>query len=387
MPLKIEITPSLGMVPAAEWNALAGANPFTQHHFLHLLQETACATPDTGWTPCHVLLREQGMLQGVVAAYLKTHSRGEFVFDQSWAQAYQQHGLDYYPKLVVAVPFTPVAGPRLLARNPGYRPVLIQALMALAEQAQASSIHVLFPAEEDLAALKEAGFMVRESVQFHWRNAVDAAGAGYANMDAFLATMAQEKRKKFKQDRKKIQAAGISFSWLEGNALDAQALQFFYHCYQNTYDRHWGKPYLSLEFFIRLHQSAPDTLMLVLAHREGVPVACALNVRGQNVLYGRYWGWTEPVPGLHFETCYGQAIAYCIDRGLALFEGGAQGEHKMSRGLLPVKTFSAHWVADRRFAKAIADFLAHETQAVGSYIEVLGQSSPFKRKSHPVTPD
>ena len=373
MPFDIEITASLSAVSAAQWNLLAGDDPFTQHGFLQLLQDTDCAVPDTGWTPCHVLLREQGALQAAAPAYLKTHSRGEFVFDQSWAQAYHQHGLDYYPKLVVAAPFTPVAGPRLLAGNPAYRPILIQALLALAKQAQASSIHVLFPAEEDLAALKEAGFMVRESVQFHWRN------AGYADMDAFLATMAQEKRKKFNQDRKKIQAAGLSFSWLEGEALDEDALQFFYRCYQNTYDRHWGKPYLSLDFFRRWHQSAPHTLMRVLAHREGVPVACALNVRGQNVLYGRYWGCTEPVPGLHFETCYGQAIAYCIDRGLALFEGGAQGEHKMSRGLLPVKTFSAHWVADRRFASAIADFLERETQAVGDYIEVLGQSSPFKR--------
>jgi uncharacterized protein len=374
MPLKIEIAPSLGVVPAAEWNALAGANPFTQHHFLQLLQETACATPNTGWMPCHVLLREQGVLQGAVAAYLKTHSRGEFVFDQAWAQAYQQHGLDYYPKLVVSVPFTPVAGPRLLASKPAHQALLIQALMALAQQAQASSIHVLFPAEQDLAALQEAGFMVREAVQFHWRN------ANYADMDAFLATMAQEKRKKFKQDRKKVQAAGITFSWLEGEAIHPEMLQFFYRCYQNTYERHWGKPYLSLEFFLRWHQQAPDALMLVLAQRQGVPVACALNVRGADVLYGRYWGCIEQVPGLHFETCYAQSIAYCIERGLQWFEGGAQGEHKMSRGLLPVKTFSAHWVADARFAKAIAEFLQRETQAVENYVEVLEQSSPFKRQ-------
>jgi uncharacterized protein len=375
MPLKIEIAPSLGVVPAAEWNALAGANPFTQHHFLQLLQETACAAPNTGWTPCHVLLREQGVLQGAVAAYLKTHSRGEFVFDQAWAQAYQQHGLDYYPKLVVSVPFTPVAGPRLLASKPAHQALLIQALMALAQQAQASSIHVLFPAEQDLAALQEAGFMVREAVQFHWRN------ANYADMDAFLATMAQEKRKKFKQDRKKVQAAGITFSWLEGDAIHPEMLQFFYRCYQNTYERHWGKPYLSLEFFLRWHQQAPDALMLVLAQRQGVPVACALNVRGaDDVLYGRYWGCIEQVPGLHFETCYAQSIAYCIERGLQWFEGGAQGEHKMSRGLLPVKTFSAHWVADARFAKAIAEFLQRETQAVENYVEVLEQSSPFKQQ-------
>ncbi|MBX9936727.1 GNAT family N-acetyltransferase [Giesbergeria anulus] len=374
MSLKIEIVPSVGAVPAAEWNALAGGNPFTQHHFLHLLQETSCATPDTGWTPCHVLLREQGVLQGAVAAYLKTHSRGEFVFDQSWAQAYQQHGLDYYPKLVVSVPFTPVAGPRLLAYKPAHQVLLIQALMALAQQVHASSIHVLFPAEQDLAALKDAGFMVRESVQFHWRN------AAYADMDAFLATMAQEKRKKFKQDRKKVQAAGITFSWLEAETLDSEALQFFYRCYQNTYERHWGKPYLSLEFFLRLHQQEPNALMLVLALRQGVPVACALNVRGPDVLYGRYWGCVEQVPGLHFETCYAQSIAYCIDRGLQWFEGGAQGEHKISRGLLPVKTFSAHWVADPRFAEAIAEFLQREIQAVEDYVEVLEQSSPFKRQ-------
>lgn len=374
MPLKLEIVPSLSAVPAAEWNALAGANPFTQHHFLQLLEASACATPDTGWTPCHVLLREQGILQGAAPAYLKTHSRGEFVFDQAWAQAYQQHGLDYYPKLVVSVPFTPVAGPRLLASQPAHQALLIQGLMALAQQVQASSIHVLFPAEPDLAALQEAGFMVRENVQFHWRN------ANYADMDAFLATMAQEKRKKLKQDRKKVQAAGITFSWLEGEALKPEMLQFFYRCYQNTYQRHWGKPYLSLEFFLRWHQQAPNALLLVLAQRQGVPVACALNVRGENVLYGRYWGCIEQVPGLHFETCYAQSIAYCIEHRIEWFEGGAQGEHKISRGLLPVKTFSAHWVADARFAEAIAEFLQRETQAVEDYVEELEQSSPFKRQ-------
>ena len=374
MPLKLEIVPSLSAVPAAEWNALAGANPFTQHHFLQLLEASACATPDTGWTPCHVLLREQGILQGAAPAYLKTHSRGEFVFDQAWAQAYQQHGLDYYPKLVVSVPFTPVAGPRLLASQPAHQALLIQGLIALAQQVQASSIHVLFPAEPDLAALQEAGFMVRENVQFHWRN------ANYADMDAFLATMAQEKRKKLKQDRKKVQAAGITFSWLEGEALKPEMLQFFYRCYQNTYQRHWGKPYLSLEFFLRWHQQAPNALLLVLAQRQGVPVACALNVRGENVLYGRYWGCIEQVPGLHFETCYAQSIAYCIEHRIEWFEGGAQGEHKISRGLLPVKTFSAHWVADARFAEAIAEFLQRETQAVEDYVEELEQSSPFKRQ-------
>lgn len=373
MSIKIEIVPSLSAVPAAEWNALAGSNPFTQHHFLQWLEASACATPKTGWTPCHVLLRERGVLQGAAPAYLKTHSRGEFVFDQAWAQAYQQHGLDYYPKLVVSVPFTPVAGPRLLASQPAYQALLVRALMALAQQAQASSIHVLFPAEQDLNALKAAGFMVRESVQFHWRN------ANYADMDAFLATMVQEKRKKLKQDRKKVQAAGITFTWLEGETLDTQMLQFFYRCYQNTYERHWGRPYLSLDFFLRWHAQAPNTLMLVLAQRQGMPVACALNVRGPEVLYGRYWGCIEQIPGLHFETCYAQSIAYCIERGLQWFEGGAQGEHKMSRGLLPVKTFSAHWVANPRFAEAIAEFLQRETQAVENYVEVLEQSSPFKQ--------
>lgn len=216
--------------------------------------------------------------------------------------------------------------------------------------------------------------MVRENVQFHWRN------ANYADMDAFLATMAQEKRKKLKQDRKKVQAAGITFSWLEGEALKPEMLQFFYRCYQNTYQRHWGKPYLSLEFFLRWHQQAPNALLLVLAQRQGVPVACALNVRGGNVLYGRYWGCIEQVPGLHFETCYAQSIAYCIEHRIEWFEGGAQGEHKISRGLLPVKTFSAHWVADARFAEAIAEFLQRETQAVEDYVEELEQSSPFKRQ-------
>lgn len=373
--LTINVVPSLEDVAEGAWQALAGANPFMGYRFLRLLQESGCATPSTGWHPKYLLVHRGEDLVGAAACYLKTHSRGEFVFDQAWAQAFEQHGLRYYPKLVVAAPFSPVPGPRLLAKEDASKQVLAAALSRLCELSDASSSHVLFAEESDIAVLRDSGFMVREGVQFHWQN------DDYSSVDDFLTRMSHDKRKKIRQDSKYVAAAGISYRVLEGDALTTEALRFFYECYVTTYKEHWSRPYLTAEFFADAHASRALDFVMVLAERGGSPVACAMNVKAEGRLYGRYWGTTEFVKGLHFDACYLQSIAYCIQQGLQVFEGGAQGEHKMSRGLMPTKTYSAHWIKDRRFAAAIDDFLGRETVAIDGYVDELEQGSPFKRQS------
>lgn len=359
-------------IDAAQWNHLAGDHPLLRHEFLLALDQAGCAVAKTGWAPHYLLLHRDGLLAGAMPLYLKSHSRGEYVFDTGWARAFMQHGLEYYPKMLGAIPFTPVPGPRLLAANHADRVLLARQAAALTGQNELSSLHILFPTDEDCAALREAGFMFRESVQFHWHN------RGYANLDSFLAEMSQQKRKKLKQDRKKTQQAGVVFRWLQGDAIDDSALTFFYECYCRTYYEHGNAPYLNMEFFTLLRQSMAQNMLIVLAEQNGQPIACALNIRSKDRLYGRYWGSTQFISGLHFETCYMQAIEYCIQHGLAAFEGGAQGEHKLSRGMLPVKTYSAHWIRDARYAQAISDFLAQETAAIDDYVEALEGHSPFK---------
>jgi predicted N-acyltransferase len=375
MQATVRVVDTLSDVSREAWQALAGPNPFVGYDFLKLLETSGCASPATGWTPQYLLVERGGRLNGVAAVYIKTHSRGEFVFDQGWAQAFERHGLEYYPKLVVAVPFTPVQGPRLLAADLGTKKLLANALVALVQSCSASSVHALFVEEEDKQALVEAGFLIREGVQFHWSN------DGYATLDDFLVRLTHDKRKKIRQDSKYVAAAGIQFRWLSHENIALEHLKFFYACYLHTYREHWSTPYLSFDFFLELHRSRSAELVLILAMRDESPVACALNILGGKVLYGRYWGSTEFARGLHFETCYLQSIKFCIEHGLETFEGGAQGEHKMSRGLLPTKTFSAHWVADERFASAIEDFLRRETQAVDEYVEGMDESSPFKNDS------
>ncbi len=363
---------SLKDVSREQWQALAGTNPFVSYDFLELLEASGCASPAKGWLPLYLLLEEGDELIGAAAAYLKSHSRGEYVFDQRWAEAFERHGLAYYPKLLVSVPFTPVTGPRLLAKTEQGRALVARTLVSVAVEQKLSSLHILFVDELDRQVLKDAGFMMRESVQFHWTN------DNYKTFDSFLASLSHDKRKKLKQDRKSVAKAGITFRWLTGAELGPAQVEFFFMCYVHTYKEHWSTPYLTLGFFLELHQRRPDMLMLVLAERSGSPVACALNVIDDSTLYGRYWGTTEFVSGLHFETCYMQSIEFCIARGLRIFEGGAQGEHKIARGLMPVRTQSAHWVADRSFAKAIEEFLGQETRAIEGYVEQLEGSSPFK---------
>ncbi len=358
---------------AEQWNGLVGDHPLVRYEFLLALDQSGCAVEQTGWAPHYLALYRNDALHGAMPLYLKSHSRGEYVFDYSWAQAFERHGLAYYPKLLSAVPFTPVPGPRLLATTHADRVLLARKAIEITKENGVSSLHILFPSEDDREALKEAGFMFRENVQFHWFN------RDYSSLDDFLTCLSQQKRKKIKQDRKKSLQANISFRWLQGDEINDDVLNFFYRCYYQTYIEHGNPPYLSLEFFSQLRETMSKNMVIVLAEQNGKPIASALNIRSQNTLYGRYWGSIQYVPGLHFETCYMQAIEFCIVNGLKTFEGGAQGEHKLSRGMLPVQTCSAHWIRNQQYAQAISDFLAHETPAVAAYINELEEHSPYKK--------
>lgn len=372
---ELEVVDSLDAVSPVEWDSLAGDNPFLRYAFLHAMHETGCASRKTGWIPRYLILRTWTTLTGAMPLYLKGHSRGEYVFDHSWADAFYQHGIRYYPKLLSAIPFTPVTGPRLLAHSLEHKRLLALGAVQLAKQLEVSSLHILFPDDGDKQVLEDIGYMLRSGVQFHWTN------AGYSDFEAFLATMNQEKRKKVRQDSRKVAEAGIGFRWLRGGEIADADLRFFYRCYELTYQAHGSSPYLNLEFFRRILAAMPESVLVVLAERDGSPVAAALNVIGENVLYGRYWGTTEFVPGLHFETCYAQAIRWCIANRVDSFEGGAQGEHKMARGLLPTPTYSAHWISDNRFAAAISDFLERETSVIADYRAELGEHAPFRKLS------
>jgi len=370
---RFSIATSLDDITPSDWNTLAGKQPFVRHEFLSALHDTGCASTEKGWTPYYLVMHRENVLVGAVPLYIKSHSRGEYVFDHAWADAFERHGIPYYPKLLSAIPFTPVSGARLLATTTQDRSLLAHALISVAQQLNLSSLHILFPDDRDIDVLKSAGYMLREGVQFHWRN------AAYTHIDDFLASFNHDKRKKIRQDRKKVHAAGVTFRWLTGDSIDDASLHFFYRCYRNTYLAHGQAPYLSVDFFERLRHTMPNNMVLIMAIKEGQPIAAALNFRDGESLYGRYWGAIEFIPGLHFETCYLQSIDYSIQHGLATFEGGAQGVHKMARGLLATPTWSCHWVADRRFAHAIDDFVTRERDAVGNYLDELEASTPFRK--------
>lgn len=370
--LECIVLDSLRGIDAADWNRLAGDHPALRHEFLHGLEETGCATELTGWKPMHLGLRRDGAWVGAMPLYLKSHSYGEYVFDWAWAEAYRRHGLRYYPKLLCAVPFTPVTGPRILAPRAEDRNALIARAVRLAAEVGASSFHCLLPESDQADELSALGLMRRTQVQFHWRN------RGYRDFDMFLGAMNHEKRKKIRQERRKIREAGLSFAHLPGTAVTDREWMFFVQCYNNTYHAHGSTPYLNLEFFRGLGRTMPDNVLMILARREGVPIAAALNLVGPSTLYGRYWGALEYVPGLHFETCYYQAIEYCIANGIELFEGGAQGEHKLARGFEPQRTWSAHHLEHPQFASAVEDFLRREGHGMEEYIDELSTSSPFK---------
>jgi len=368
----IQVVDSLTSIPASDWDALGGKHPLLSHAFLHALHESGCASAETGWAPCHLTLWRDNRLAAAMPLYLKSHSYGEYVFDWAWADAYQRHGLRYYPKLLNAVPFTPVTGPRLLATNETDRHALVDAALAFARQTGVSSLHCLFPTPPEVAAFESAGLMLRASVQFHWRN------EGFRDFDDFLARMNHDKRKKIRQERRKVREAGIEFRWLRAAEATEADWRFFVECYDRTYRAHHSSPYLNLDFFLRLAQAMPERLLLILGYREGLPVASAFNIIGDETLYGRYWGTKEFHSGLHFETCYYQAIEFCIAEKLGYFEGGAQGEHKLARGLLPQRTVSAHWLAHPEFAEAVTRFLRKEASGIGHYVDELSEHSPFK---------
>ena len=305
--------------------------------------------------------------------YLKTHSWGEFVFDWAWAEAYQRAGLEYYPKLLCAVPFTPVTGLRLLAPTPELRAALLHAALRLAQEMGVSSLHCLFPPESEAEEMQQQGMMLRRGVQFHWRN------PGYADFDAYLAGMSHDKRKRIRQERRKVREAGITFERLTGSRITDEHWAFFERCYARTHLQYNSPQALNLDFFRRIGATLADNILLVIALRDGQPIAGALNFFSREAFYGRSWGALEYHSGLHFEACYYQAIEFCIERGIPLFEGGAQGEHKLSRGFLPETTWSAHWLAHPRFAQAVDDFLKRETRGMSFYMDELNERSPFKR--------
>ena len=458
-------------VPSTDWNALLLAqstdgvlNPFMRHEYLAAMHQSGSATPKTGWTPHFVTLWQGPTLAAACALYLKDHSYGEYVFDHAWANAYQQHGLAYYPKALVAAPFTPVPGPRLLARTAAERVLLVKALTAWCEEEKLSSLHLLFANDTDIAACEEAGLMLRHTVQFHWTNRTptlptscgllppEGAGApaawqsqlrgpdlagqaptlptscgslppegaaapaawqsqlrgpdlakdtpladvsGYRDFDDFLMSLSQEKRKKIRQERRKVLDAGITFRWSRGKDISDADWDFFYRCYERTYYEHGNAPYLSRDFFKRMQSAMPENWLLFVAEYNGgaapQPVATSLIALGTRtdcgsglndaqdlVAYGRYWGALARVDCLHFEACYYQPLQWCIDHGVQRFEGGAQGEHKMARALLPIKTTSAHWLAHPSFADAIERFLEREGAGIGNYMQALEQRTPFK---------
>jgi predicted N-acyltransferase len=362
-------------VDATAWNgllALAGGSPFLRHEYLVALHASGSAVRETGWAPQFVTLWREGELEAACPLYLKSHSYGEYVFDWAWANAYEQHGLRYYPKALTAVPFTPVPGPRLLARDAAARAALVRAVLAWCKQKKVSSWHVLFANDDDVAALGEAGLMLRHTVQFHWLN------ANYADFDAFLASLNQEKRKKIRQERRKVAEAGVTFRHAQGAAITAADWDFFYRCYERTYLEHGNAPYLTRDFFRRMADAMPENWLLFVAERRGKPIASSLIGIADGVAYGRYWGALERVDCLHFEACYYQPLAWCIANGVQRFEGGAQGEHKMARALMPVKTTSAHWLAHPAFADAVEQFLAREGRGIENYMEHLEARSPFR---------
>jgi predicted N-acyltransferase len=381
----LEIIEKLSEVSPADWNALLSpdASPFLKHEFLSTLEETACVGSNTGWQIAHLALYRSKKLIGAMPLYLKLHSYGEFVFDWSWAQAYEQQGMQYYPKALCAVPFTPVQGSRILfapfENKSQVQEQLIAGLKTLVLQNKLSSAHILFPLGEQTQAMVDQGFMLRDSVQFHWHN------HHFDNFEQFLSTLTMKRRKNIRQEREKVSREGISFRHIPGQSATNQDWEFFYQCYANTYMEHHSSPYLNQDFFKLLCSRMPENLHLILAQRGTSPIAASLLFvdAASSTAYGRYWGALEHIPCLHFETAYYQAIEYCIEQQIETFEGGAQGEHKMARGFLPKTIQSAHFIVDPQFSKAVKHFLEREQLGIGAYVDELAEHSPLKSAKVP----
>jgi predicted N-acyltransferase len=361
-------------IQAADWDACAGTgNPFIGHAFLSALEESGSVGGRSGWQAIPVAVEDDaGRPLAIAPAYAKAHSQGEYVFDHGWADAWTRAGGDYYPKLQIASPFSPVPGPRLLLRDPAHAPALLGALEAVVDRHGLSSAHATFVEAEQLPLFEAAGWLIRQGTQFHWAN------RGYATFDDFLGELASRKRKGIRKERAAA-VEGLTIRHLTGDAIEPRHWDAFWHFYQDTGARKWGQPYLTRPFFPLLGKALGERVLLILAERDGVPIAGALNLIGDDALYGRYWGATEEVPFLHFELCYYQAIDAAIARGLSRVEAGAQGEHKLARGYEPVPTFSAHYLPDPNFRRAVADFLVREQAGVTAEAEYLAALTPFRR--------
>jgi len=379
--LTVRVVERLAEVPAAAWDACAGPDhPFVSHAFLEALEASGSATGETGWLPQHLLLEDsRGRLLGAAPLYLKGHSYGEYVFDHGWAAAYEREGGRYYPKLQCAVPFTPITGPRLLIHadaGPDAADLLAAAMVEVARRHKVSSLHVTFPTRAEWEVFGAAGFLQRLGQQYHWEN------AGYRDFEDFLDALASRKRKQIRRERRDALAGGIAIETLTGSAIESHHWDTFFRFYISTSDRKWGSPYLTREFFDLLGERMADKVVLVMARQGRRYVAGALNLRGTDTLYGRNWGCLGDFPFLHFEACYYQAIDFAITHGLKRVEAGAQGRHKIQRGYLPTPTYSAHWIRDPGFARAVEDALKRERRAIESEMEVLEeQLSPFKREA------
>jgi predicted N-acyltransferase len=376
--MRAKIHESIDELTPHEWNALRGASsPFLRHQFLAALEHAGCVAGSSGWDPCYFTLRDGQGLAAAVPAFRKSHSYGEFVFDFAWAQAYARFGSRYYPKMTVAVPFTPATGPRLLIREDldpvaAARQLLVE-MESYAGSHSFSSIHALFVDEHARQACEQAGWLLRRDCQFHWNN------HGYESFDAYLATFTAEKRKKARRERRRVAEAGIHFETRIGEELDERTLDYVYAFHRDTFLRHGHEPYLTREFFSEVVRTMGDALMVKIAVRGRTPVAAAIFFWSQEALFGRYWGAAADYNSLHFETCYHQGIEFCIQRGVARFEPGTQGEHKVSRGFEPVLTWSAHFIAQRRFREAIGEYLSREGESVDAYAQEVQLHVPYKR--------
>jgi predicted N-acyltransferase len=372
MRLSLEITDVISEVDSASWDAIAGDMPLLSHAFLSALETSGSVGDGTGWQPSHMLVFNDMQLVGAMPLYLKNHSYGEYVFDWAWAEAYSRNGLSYYPKLLSAIPFTPITSSRLLTREPEIQQLMIKSLLQIMEKNQLSSAHVLFPDDDSAQAFINAGWLKRAGVQFRWRN------EGFQSFDEFLNTLSHDKRKKIRQERNKIKASGVVCKRIEGADISPEEWEFFYRCYENTYFEHRSTPYLTLPFFQQLGRTMPQNILLVLAYVDDKPVASALNIYDKTTLYGRYWGAVQYVPNLHFELCYYQAQEFCIAENIEYFEGGAQGEHKLARGFKPRPTCSYHKIAHPEFARAIEDFVEQESHGIAAYTNELEARVPFR---------
>lgn len=375
----VRIVQSLAEIPARDWDALHdGTNPFVAHAFLEGLERHGCLRADWGWTPHHLTLWRDGDLIAAAPGYLKDNSHGEFVFDHAWAHAYARHGSEYFPKWLCAVPYSPVTGPRLLARDEAGRRQLLAAMRDIVERTGLSSAHVNFHRENEDAAFDgtpDGAWLSRADVQYHWRN-----NQGWRDFDEFLAAMDHKHRKNIRQERAKVARAGVTFRMLHGDEASEADLDAIHDFYLQTFAEYGNSPALTLDFIRHLATSMPRNLVLMLADQDGETIAGALCLRGGDTLYGRYWGASRQIPGLHFETCYYQGIEYCLREGLRVFEPGAQGEHKIARGFLPTFVRSRHWIADPVFSAALEQWCRDETVALRRYARMLETHTPFRRE-------